>query len=97
MKRLDLINHHKGRDVVPHVGVWIETRFAYPVGDAKSRPYERSLWVSNGELLLEEQIVDGDKSKTMTKLPFQKILALFIIGHIQHHYASDREVPIRLR
>ena len=45
--------------------------------------HERSLRVSNGELLLEEQIENSDKMKTLTKLPFQKILALFIIGHIR--------------
>lgn len=45
--------------------------------------HERSLRVSNGELLLEEQIEDSDKTKTLTKLPFQKILALFVIGHIR--------------
>ncbi|WP_277638927.1 type V CRISPR-associated endonuclease Cas1 [Bacteroides graminisolvens] len=39
---------------------------------------ERTLRVSNGELLLEEV---QDK-KVLTKLPFQKILALFVIGHI---------------
>lgn len=44
--------------------------------------HERSLRVSNGELLLEEQVEDSDKMKILTKLPFQKILALFIIGHI---------------
>jgi CRISP-associated protein Cas1 len=38
----------------------------------------RNLRVSSGELLLENE---KDK-KTITKLPFQKILALFIIGHI---------------
>lgn len=38
----------------------------------------RNLRVSNGELLLE----DGTSDKTFTKLPFQKILALFVIGHI---------------
>lgn len=41
---------------------------------------ERRLRVCNGELLLEE--VDGEAHKTLTKFPFQKILALFIIGHI---------------
>ena len=41
---------------------------------------ERNLRVSNGELLLEEQC--EDKKKTLTKLPFQKILALFVVGHI---------------
>lgn len=45
--------------------------------------HERSLRVSNGELLLEEQIEDSDRTKTLTKLPFQKILALFVIGHIR--------------
>lgn len=39
---------------------------------------ERSLRVSNGELLLEET----NEKKTLTKMPFQKILALFVIGHI---------------
>ena len=38
----------------------------------------RNLRVSNGELLLEET----KEKKTLTKMPFQKILALFIIGHI---------------
>ena len=38
----------------------------------------RNLRVSNGELLLEEL----EEKKTLTKLPFQKILALFIVGHI---------------
>lgn len=45
--------------------------------------HERNLRVSNGELLLEEQIEDSDKMKTLTKLPFQKILALFVIGNIR--------------
>lgn len=44
---------------------------------------ERNLRVSNGELLLEETIENSDKSKTLTKLPFQKILALLIVGHIK--------------
>ena len=43
---------------------------------------ERNLRVSNGELLLEEVFENSDKSKILTKLPFQKILALFIVGHI---------------
>lgn len=43
---------------------------------------ERNLRVRNGELLLEEPIPEQEvKMKTLTKLPFQKILALFIIGH----------------
>lgn len=41
---------------------------------------ERKLRVSNGELLLEE--VGEDGNKTLTKMPFQKILMLFIVGHI---------------
>ena len=44
---------------------------------------ERNLRVSNGELLLEEKIENTDKSKILTKLPFQKILALFIVGDIK--------------
>lgn len=39
---------------------------------------DRNLRVCNGELLLEEV----EEKKTLTKLPFQKILALFIVGHI---------------
>ncbi len=41
--------------------------------------HERDLRVSNGELLLE----DLEEEKTLTKMPFQKILALFIVGHIR--------------
>jgi len=40
---------------------------------------DRTLQVQNGELLLKED----ESSKTLTKMPFQKILALFIIGHIK--------------
>ena len=43
---------------------------------------ERSLRVSNGELLLEEKVEGDNKYKTLTKMPFQKILALFVVGHI---------------
>jgi CRISPR-associated endonuclease Cas1 len=39
---------------------------------------DRELRVSSGELLLE----DMQDKKILTKLPFQKILALFVIGHI---------------
>lgn len=39
---------------------------------------DRELRVSSGELLLE----DLQNHQTLTKLPFQKILALFVIGHI---------------
>ena len=42
--------------------------------------HDRSLRVYSGELMLEE--LDGKKKKTLTKFPFQKLLALFIIGHI---------------
>ena len=42
--------------------------------------HTRSLRVMNGELMLEE--IKEDKKITLTKFPFQKILALFIIGHI---------------
>lgn len=42
----------------------------------------RNLRVRNGELLLEEEVEESDKRKTLTKLPFQKILALFVIGNI---------------
>lgn len=38
----------------------------------------RTLRVMNGELLLE----NSEENKTLTKLPFQKIMALFVIGHI---------------
>lgn len=39
---------------------------------------QRNLRVQNGELLLEEDSL----KRTITKLPFQKILVLFIVGHI---------------
>lgn len=39
---------------------------------------DRELRVSSGELLLE----DLQEHKVLTKLPFQKILALFVVGHI---------------
>lgn len=42
---------------------------------------ERGLRVKGGELLLEEMKEDG-KVSTLTKIPFQKVLALFVIGHI---------------
>lgn len=42
--------------------------------------HERSLRVCSGELMLEE--ITEDKKTTLTKFPFQKILAIFIIGHI---------------
>jgi len=41
---------------------------------------DRNLRVKGGELLLEEE--QDDKVKTLTKIPFQKVLALFVIGHI---------------
>lgn len=42
--------------------------------------HARKLRVNDGELLLED--IDGEKPKTLTKFPFQKLLALFVIGHI---------------
>lgn len=42
--------------------------------------HNRSLRVACGELMLEE--TEEDKNKTLTKFPFQKLLALFVIGHI---------------
>ena len=41
---------------------------------------ERHLKVKGGELFLEERV--GETNKTLTKFPFQKLLALFIIGPI---------------
>lgn len=38
----------------------------------------KNLRVMQGELLLE----DTEEKKTLTKLPFQKILAIFVVGHI---------------
>lgn len=40
---------------------------------------DRDLRVSSGELLLE----DLQEKRVLTKLPFQKILVLFIVGHIR--------------
>jgi len=40
---------------------------------------DRDLRVSSGELLLE----DLQEKRVLTKLPFQKILALFVVGHIR--------------
>ncbi len=56
----------------------IETKTIFVVNCINN---ERNLRVCNGELLLEENISE-DKKKTLTKFPFQKILGLFIIGHI---------------
>lgn len=41
--------------------------------------HKRTLRVNSGELMVEETI-DG-KTKALTKFPFQKVLALFVIGH----------------
>lgn len=41
---------------------------------------KKNLRVSNGELLMEKE--EEDKRITLTKIPFQKVLALFIIGNI---------------
>lgn len=43
--------------------------------------HNRAMRVSTGELLLEEHNEDG-KTTTLTKFPFQKILAIMVIGHI---------------
>lgn len=43
--------------------------------------HQKDMRVKNGELLLEEETEDNSKT-TLTKFPFQKILALFVIGHI---------------
>lgn len=42
--------------------------------------HERMLRVNAGELMLEER--KEEKKMTLTKFPFQKLLALFVIGHI---------------
>ena len=42
--------------------------------------HDRVLRVSTGELLIEEHT--KEKTKTLTKIPFPKTLALFVIGHI---------------
>lgn len=55
----------------------IETRTIFVINCID---HEKNLRVSIGELLLEEQ--SDDKKKILTKFPFQKILALFVIGHI---------------
>ncbi len=55
----------------------IETRTIFVVNCIE---HHRGVRVSNGELLLEEK--DAEKSKVLTKFPFQKILAIFFIGHI---------------
>lgn len=54
----------------------IETRTIFVINCIT---HNRSFRVQNGELLLEE--LNKDSKKTLTKFPFQKILALFIIGH----------------
>lgn len=43
--------------------------------------HDKQLRVNHGELYLQETVDEGN-SKTLTKFPFQKILALFIVGHI---------------
>lgn len=42
--------------------------------------HNRSLRVNGGELMLEE--IEEEGKRTLTKFPFPKLLALFIIGHI---------------
>ena len=55
----------------------IETRTIFVINCIE---HSRSLRVNGGELLLEE--MNEDKMTTLTKFPFQKLLALFVIGHI---------------
>ena len=55
----------------------IEMRTIFVINCLK---HNRSLRVSKGELMLEE--LDAEKKKTLTKFPFQKLQALFIVGHI---------------
>lgn len=55
----------------------IETRTIFVINCIEN---EKFLRVNNGELLLEE--VTDDTKKILTKFPFQKILALFVTGHI---------------
>lgn len=52
----------------------LEYRTIFVINCIKSR----NLRVSNGELLLE----DAEERKTLTKMPFQKMLALFVVGSI---------------
>lgn len=55
----------------------IETRTIFVINCIDQ---QRNLRVNTGELLLEEERCE--KKMTLTKFPFQKILALFVIGHI---------------
>ena len=41
--------------------------------------HKRTLRVCSGELMVEETV--DNKTKALTKFPFQKVLALFVIGH----------------
>jgi CRISPR-associated endonuclease Cas1 len=54
----------------------LEYRTIFVINCSKSL---KKLRVANGELLIEE--FAEEKTKTLTKMPFQKILALFIIGN----------------
>ncbi len=64
------IKHHK--NMFTHKD--IESRSIFVINCIE----QRNLRVQNGELLLEQT----EEKKTLTKLPFQKILALFVVGHI---------------
>ena len=57
--------------------------------------HDRSLRVNNGELMLEE--IEEDKKKTLTKFPFQKLLALFIIGHIGSLFCLQIKLKVILK
>lgn len=55
----------------------IEMRTVFVINCIEHR---RCLRVNCGELMLEE--IESESKKTLTKFPFQKLLALFIVGHI---------------
>ena len=55
----------------------IETRSIFVINCLERT---RAMRVQTGGLLLEE--IDGEKKRTLTKFPFQKLLAIFVIGHI---------------
>ena len=55
----------------------IETRTVFVVNCIER---DCALRVKAGELLLEQ--IGDDKNTTLTKFPFQKLMALFIVGHI---------------
>lgn len=56
----------------------IESRSIFVVNSLDN---DRTLRVRNGELLVQEQKEVDDKPATLTKVPFQKVLAIFVIGN----------------